>query len=186
MSAGPISPTGLNAAAAWEEAGGSGLGGGDVHPPPRRRPESAKPTRVPYRGPGSPFAHSGDAGSASAQPTAAPQSQQPQRVPYRPRGSAAGEGVSEYEAIAGQYRQAKKLDPLSESAAEYESAWWNSITSTLQQQDTEETNIVKEMESRFQQSLTVDQRVQLQHQVQACADPGCWCTRGFCQFRRDI
>ena len=89
--------------------------------------------------------------------------------------------MSEYEAIAGQYRQAKKLDPLSESAAEYESAWWNSITSTLQQQDTEETNIVSEMESRFQQSLTVDQRVQLQHQVRACADLFDLCKRGFYQ-----
>jgi hypothetical protein len=71
--------------------------------------------------------------------------------------------------IAARYVQTKKLDPLSESAAEYESAWWNSITSTLQQQDTDAGNIVSEMESRFERSLTVDQRVQLQHQVRLLA-----------------
>jgi len=76
------------------------------------------------------------------------------------------DGVSEYEKIALQYREQKASDPLSESAAEYESAWWNSITTTLQQQDASVQEIVNEITVRAEQNLSIEQKIQLQHQQQ--------------------
>eukprot|EP00959_Pyramimonas_sp_CCMP1952_P403970 8464800-Pyramimonas_sp.AAC.1 len=40
------------------------------------------------------------------------------------------------------------LDPLSESAAEYESEWWQSITTVLTAQEGEGERMVREMEER--------------------------------------
>jgi hypothetical protein len=73
----------------------------------------------------------------------------PQQAPAASNSNSSQSGnVHEYEAIAQQYRVQKAADPLSESAAQYESEWWNSITTVLEAQEGEGERMVREMEER--------------------------------------